>query len=344
MAIYLGYESAIEMICYLRTRQGDDGSWCKACTKTLRNNAVHTKRELMGMDGRAHILLDNLSRPLHVLVRSKDHVTISEGFHPHLWNGNVGRRAFINLGHDVYLSMPSFVFLQMAVSLTKVELVMLGMMLCGYYSPGPAFGRSARKGNLDTPLRDLHAPMVRSAQAFELEPLCTESILKTFLEGHPGVRGLKAAKAALPWVRNTSASHMETALYLLLCLPVHMGGYGLPKPYLNPLVRIEQASGDITCYPDLYWPGSSIDVEYNSDWAHCGVSAHYLDSRRLTAIVCNDIDYLSISTGQLKNAQDMDNAARGLARKLKHRIRYTDEEWQRKRTRLRGVVLPPVDL
>ncbi len=343
MAIYLGYESAIEMICYLRTRVGDDGSWCKACTKTLRKDAVHTKRELMGMDGRALTLLDNLSRPLHVLVRSQEQVTMSKDLHPHLWNGDVGRRAFTDLGHGVYLSMPSFVFLQMATSLSRVELIMLGMMLCGYYSPGPAFGRSERKGSLAVPLTDLHMQMVRSAQAFQLEPLCTESALKSFLESNAGVRGIKAAKAALPWVRNTSASHMETALYLLLCLPVRMGGYGLPKPYLNPLVRIEQANGSSICYPDLYWPGASIDMEYNSDWAHSSVSAHYLDSRRLTAIVCNDIDYLSISTGQLRNAQDMDNAARGLARKLKHRIRYADEEWRRKRALLRSAVLPPID-
>lgn len=344
MAIYLGFESAIEMICYLRTRAGDNGSWCKACTKILQNNAVHTQHELMSMDKTALSLLDNLSRPLHVLVRKPDHVTMSESLHPHLWSGNVGRRAFIDLGHDVYLSMPSFVFLQMATSLSKVELIMLGMMLCGYYSPEPSFGRSWRKNNLNVPLTEVHTQMVCNAQAFELEPLCTEKALKTFLESHPGVRGIKAAKAALPWVRNTSASHMETALYLLLCLPIRMGGYGLPKPCLNPLVHINQASGSSECYPDLYWPGASVDMEYNSDWAHCGVSSHYLDSRRMTAISCNNIDYLSISTGQLKNVEDMDNAARGLAKKLKHRIRYDDKEWRYKRMQLRAAVLPPLDL
>ena len=146
----------------------------------------------------------------------------------------------------------------------------------------------------------------------------------------------------MKWVLDTAASPMETALYLLLCLPVRMGGYGLPKPELNPGVTVMQASGSKTLFPDLYWSGPSIDVEYNSDTEHSGPSANYRDSRRMVAIVCNKITYLSIATGQLYRAEDLDNAAHGLARMLKHRIRI-DAGWRARRTQLRSEVLPPID-
>lgn len=340
MPIYLGYESAIEMLCYLRTRVDDTAEWCVSCSKTITQDAVHGKLELAAMDEEARELLSHLTKPYHVLVRRPDQMRATKTIKPHLWNGDVGRRAFIDLGHDVYLSMPAFAFLQMATELTHVELIMLGMMLCGYYSPGPMFGRSKLNANLDAPLTKLHKNMVCSAQAFELQPLCSEYALQRFIDNRKHVKGIKAARAAAPWVRENAASHMETALYLLLCLPVRMGGYGIPTPVLNPEVHVRQASGKITCFPDLYWRAPSIDVEYQSDWAHATISANYRDSRRMVAVVCNDIDYLAISTGQLKRADDMDNAARGLASKLGHRIRITCEDWASRRAKLRATVLP----
>ncbi|GEM_PF-1309207 len=343
MAIFLSHESAIEMLCHLRADsdvRGDISGWNATCDKKLLGNAVHTKRGLDAMSPHADRLLERLTKPLHVLVAKKGHVTMSDVLHPHLWTGDVGRRAFIDLGNDVYLSSPAFVFLQMASRLSVVELIMLGMMFCGYYAPSPDFGRSKHTQTLDMPLEDLHKQMVCSSQSFELEPICSERTLSHFIERHPNVHGAKAARAALPWVRNNSASHMESALYLLLCLPVRMGGYGLPKPLLNPKVRIVQQSGERICYPDLYWKTPSIDMEYASDWAHASVSANYLDSRRMTAIVCNDIDYLSITTGQLRRPTDVDDAARGLAKKLGHRIRNANSVWESKRAQLRQEVLP----
>lgn len=340
MPIYLGYESAIEMLCYLRSRVDDKAEWCKACTKTITRDAVHGKRGIDEMDDEARELLGHLTKPYHVLVCQADQMRATKTVKPHLWTGDVGTRAFIDLGHDVYLSMPAFVFLQMATELTHVELIMLGMMLCGYYSPWPTLGRSKLNGNLDTPLTDLHKNMVCFAQSFELQPICSEYALRRFIDNRKDVKGIKAARAALPWVRENAASHMETALYLLLCLPVRRGGYGIPIPVLNPKVEVRQASGQTICFPDLYWRNPSIDVEYQSDWEHATIDANYRDSRRMVAVVCNDIDYLAISTGQLKRAQDMDNAARGLAKKLKHRIRITCKDWKARRSALRAAVLP----
>ena len=340
MPLFLGYESAIEMLCYLRTRDHDTAEWCVPCTKTLPRGAIHGKQGIATMDDEARELLGHITKPYHVLVKEPERTRRTKTMQPHLWTGDVGRRAFIDLGHDVFLSTPSFVFLQMATEISLVELIMLGMMLCGYYSPSPAFGRSDQERTSDTALTKLHKQMTCSAQAFELMPLCSEATLRRFIGNRSGLRGIKAARKALPWVREHAASHLETALYLLLCLPVRMGGYGIPPAVLNPRVRVRKPSGDIDCFPDLYWRDPSVDVEYQSDWAHATISASYKDSRRMVAIVCNNIEYLAISTGQLKSIIDTDDAARGLAKKLGHQIRGDDGRWMERRMKLRDIVLP----
>ena len=60
----------------------------------------------------------------------------------------------------------------------------------------------------------------------------------------------------------------------------------------------------------------------------------------MVAIVCNNIEYLAISTGQLKSIIDTDDAARGLAKKLGHQIRGDDGRWAERRRKLRDIVLP----
>ena len=71
MPLFLGYESAIEMLCYLRTRDHDTAEWCVPCTKTLPRGAIHGKQGIATMDDEARELLgqlDFLREHLPVLV------------------------------------------------------------------------------------------------------------------------------------------------------------------------------------------------------------------------------------------------------------------------------------
>lgn len=391
MPIFLAYETAVEAICYLRTREHDDTAWRKPSRKTSIYDAISTKRELRTLlaeldeyflthkgpmqddieefddlddlfyldeltdlredemdredpqevESRASILT-RLTYPLHVLIPSAAKKNRTGTLVTHVWADEIPARSFIEIEPNVYLSTPAFTFLQMAGALMHTELIQLAMQFCGFYSPSPRFGR-LDPALADKPLTELHHMMTSTGVVFEIDPVSSVQALHKFVERERGRRGAAQALAALEIARDHAASHMETALYLLLCLPVRLGGYGLPKPELNPKVVVVEASGSKTCYPDLYWRGASVDVEYNSDSEHCGPSAHYKDSKRMVAIVCNRITYLSITTKQLFRAGDLDNAARGVSRMLNHRIRYTDEKWRQKRTLLRAAVLPPTE-
>ena len=84
----------------------------------------------------------------------------------------------------------------------------LGMELCGTYT----------KAAYDTR---------ESFSRYDLPRLTSAQSLEMFLHDNRRIYGVNRAHEALAFVRDKSASPMETALVLLLCLPVSEGGYGL---------------------------------------------------------------------------------------------------------------------
>jgi hypothetical protein len=132
---------------------------------------------------------------------------------------------------------------------------------------------------------------------------------------------------------------METATYLLLCLPRKLGGYGLPKPLLNPALLISGPDGVKRRYPDLFWPGANIDVEYNSDEDHSGEWARYRDSKREIELTVADVRVLPLTRPQIIDADEFDGFANGVRRMLKIRTRPLDPDWASKRGELRRFLL-----
>ena len=61
-----------------------------------------------------------------------------------------------------------------------------------------------------------------------------------FLDSVGKVNGKAKAKRALKYVIDGSLSPMETMVYMLLCLPVMLGGYGLPKPEMNSIIELDE--------------------------------------------------------------------------------------------------------
>ena len=157
-------------------------------------------------------------------------------------------------------------YLQLGAELEFLELLSVGMELCGSYSkwaldsgrPEAPYGRDSKSARNYT---------------YDLPPVMNANRMEAFVERMKGQRGAVGARATLRWLLDGSASPMETATYLLLCLPRRVGGYGLPKPLLNPLLKISGPSGTKERYPDLFWLGANIDVEYNSDEDHSGECA-----------------------------------------------------------------------
>ena len=332
MRLYLAPESSLELIRYLRSVGGADGIEGTPMRKRVLLDAINTVHDIDELDVTAQIWLKHAGSPIHAYVCDHAKGTKTKQLVTHVLSHIAPNGAFIDLGHGVCICSPQFTFMQMAAQVDLLEAVLIGMELCGTYS----------LWNLEPLTHESPSSWERPrarACAYNVPPAMQLVRTEAFVERLSGLRGAVGARAALRYVLNGAASPMETATYLLLCLPKRLGGYGLPKPLLNPKIVISNPDGSKERYPDLFWMGANIDVEYNSVEAHGGEWSRYRDSKREVELAVANIKVLPLTRRQLTNASEFDEFAQGLRRMLGIRARGKDLGWQYRHDELRNKLL-----
>lgn len=138
---------------------------------------------------------------------------------------------------------------------------------------------------------------------------------------------------------------METALYLLLCLPRKLGGYGFPKPVLNRRIavgkRFQSITGRRFFVPDLFWKDAGLDVEYDSDEFHDAEDSFTDTMVRDNALKTMDVQSRSVTRQIIESTELLHRVALQSARVLGVRIRPAGDSFRASRALLRSLVLPP---
>lgn len=332
MRLYLGPESSLELIRYLRSVNGSDGLEGAMVRKRILNDAINTVRGIRELDAAAQGWLSHVNPPIRAFVADKSRGTSTKQLVTRVFGQDVPYGAFLNLGHGVCICTPAFTFMGLAPSMSAPKLLQVGMEFCGSYSrwrlAPPAMPGISQTASDE----DRHC-------TYGVPPVLNAKRLEAFIEHKAGLRGVVSARGAVRWLANYSASPMETAVYLLLCLPRRLGGYGLPRPALNPKLTISNPDGPKVRYPDLFWLGPNIDVEYNSDSSHSGTWARYHDSRREVELTVGDVRVLPLTRAQLMDVDGFDDFAHGLRRMLGVRSRTPDANWSTRRDKLRETLL-----
>ncbi len=326
MTLYLCGMAALDVLRHLRST--NDGLVPGKVPRPRRlRGAIHTSKELNALNDDAQRVLSHVRGKVEALVPSSDRLTHTSRLTTRLWSGDLPHGAFIDIGNNVCLSSPQFLFLQLAPVLSEIELIKLGLELCGFYSCWslPSLTGGKQQDSSDT--------------TYGLMPVTSLSKLSTFVEHRKNTRGAVNARKALRWVLNNSASPAETAVYLLLCLPRHRGGFGMPKPVFNARVRVTTSTTHQNRYPDLYWQAHSLDVEYQSDYAHTGNWKRYRDSQREVELEAEKITVLPLTRLQLENVDDFEAFAASVRRNLGRRARPTPDGWRPKHLELREALL-----
>lgn len=334
MKLYLTPTPSLELIRYLRATNGEDGLGGTSLRKRSLADAINTTRALDELDVVAQRWIEHAGVPVHAFVNDRSKGTTTKRLVTHVHSGYTPNGAMIDLGHDVCICAPHFAFTQIAAEVDLVDAVRIGMELCGTYSRwilDPNDGNRQHESG-----RDL---ISNRGCTFKLPAAMRLSRARAFVERQSHYRGIRAAHSALKWVLDGSASPMETAVYLLLCLPKRLGGYGLPKPVLNPKLLVSNPDGTKERYPDLFFAGVNIDVEYNSDSEHSGEWCRYRDSKREVELTVANIKVLPLTRPQLMSTDEFDAFAQGLRRMLGVRSRATDLEWAFRRDELRRRLL-----
>ena len=217
---------------------------------------------------------------------------------------NVPRDAFVAAGDGSFVSSPELCFLQMATRLDFVELVVLGMELCGFYC-------------ID--------PYSEEGTGQRVEPLTTHARLEAFLNEAENINGIKKARVALRYIMDGAASPMETAVVLVLTLPYKRGGYGLPRPELNCRIDLDEDAAKLCdnnyCIADLRWPGEHhLVLEYLGVLSHEGAPKMLADRGRTLALEQMGWDVIEITKDQAMDLAAFDVIARRIAKKLGRRL------------------------
>lgn len=228
---------------------------------------------------------------------------------------------FCKIAENAYVTSPEMSFVQMATRLSLIELIQLGMELCGTYAPCPYADRFD-----------------------ERQPVTTKRKLLSFCKRAKGIRGATTASKALRWIVDNSNSPAETSLVLFLCLPVRMGGYGFDFPDMNPTTPLGKRASNLFGYPkmrcDLHWVGKRTVVEYDSDQEHLTSQSATKDASRRNVLGYKDVEVITVRKHMIASPSSFDAVVRQLARALGRRLRPRDMEFTKARSDLRYALFP----
>ena len=210
--------------------------------------------------------------------------------------------------------------------LPQIELIRFGTELCSAYVPHPF-----EPGEVSS----YAGGILKRAPLTNVERL--KLLAPTF-----GVGNARSIANALKWIVADSESPRETMLYMLLCLPYRLGGYGLPKPIMNceiPLDHDESMMANRGSFrADLYWPEQRLDVEYDSTQFHLNEARMETDAVRRNVLNHKGIRVVSVTRNQMNNAIAFDNVARQIGNALGKRIQPNPETFYERRNTLRKIL------
>ena len=261
--------------------------------------------------------------PLHVDVGEKQQVRRRPDLVAHLAGGPVQAGSYEHIAADVWAASPELCFCQVAGVSSLIETVKTGYELCAFYRIEPS-----------------------DIRGFEgREPATTTSRLQAFTQryGGKGAKGAKAARTAAKYVRGAAASPMETAAAMLLTLPRHYGGYGLPACRMNHPIKIsdpDTVGHDMrTFYGDMVWPDRRVIVEYDSDFFHQGSERIHADAARRNALLGAGWKVFTLTKRQLYSVEECEIFAAQLTRALRAYNSHATPHAAERRHELRKLVL-----
>ena len=329
MPIYLCGRSALEMWRTLRAAEKESPQAHNVCRKHSIVDAVHKRRQLKALSSEAQELLQAIPQPYHVLAPSRECQRASQTLKPHIWSRPLPHGTFVQLSDEVYLSSPPFLLLQLATELEFAQVITTALEFCGIYTLFNPWSCEFESTDPSEKTYDFISG---------IPPITSVAKIGRFLQGCRDQRGHRETEKILQYVIDDSGSPMETAAYMLACMPKRYGGYGLPKPQFNPLVRVATSGGSRYRRPDLYWEGRSVDVEYNSDLIHIAKSAYYKDAQRQVELVAAKVKVLPLTRNDIMNISNFDAFMFGLEKVLGVRRYAFPKNWTARRSALRAVV------
>lgn len=210
------------------------------------------------------------------------------------------------------VSSPELLFMELACELSIHRLILLGLQLCSHPPGSPSM------------------------------TVTTKQKLDMFLAKTTGHRGRRKAMRAMKFVKNGSASIMESLVYMILGLPHVLGGYGLNDAVFNYEIRLKSEAQvrlkQSRCFVDLYYKRAKLAVEYESFTYHNTPSELGKDGIRSTILQRQGITVMHLSTIQLYDQDACKDFAYTLADRIGKRMQIRAKRFDEMHTLLRTLL------
>lgn len=363
MFAFLCGESAIESVRYLSVR----GVWQEAPPwpdlprmLPLYGDCVSTQRDFKQLARETDLSTIGLVKsPVDLLVPNSRLRSQGKGAAFHVWSSTVPVGACRRVALNLAVSGPEFAILQLCGSYAKfdayfdefVKVVKAESELIEKIGePGqkvvaewPQKWEQRRRIVAATVLACEFAGSYRlgrrgdGSACYGCESVMTaESLQETLSRATPNP-ATRRARTVADLMLEGSASPMETALALMLTLPVEYGGFGIRKPQLNADVCIDGAAGALrSVRPDLLWQDEHLALEYDSAEFHAnrGASSAAVDAARSNALTASGYHVLRATDRIAATLEGLDLLAHQIALLLNQELEEPDELKMQRRRRI----------
>lgn len=209
--------------------------------------------------------------PIHILTSNKNFNRQAFGVIHHYTCFPYSRSSFLKYDDTVYISSPQLLFCQLASTLTVEQLMIVGMEMCGTYSPAS----SSPEGFV------YNIPQLTTA-------LKIRTYVKRIAKWQRNYPGIKNALTVSSLLINNAASPQESILYLKLSTPRHLGGYEILGLEANNKIELSSQAREVLKYPtikpDLCNKKTKVAIEYDSNTYHDNIKQNEKDKMRASAL------------------------------------------------------------
>lgn len=367
MYAFISHTSALDV---LRTiENGGQGLplWPSEARELPRHyNCVTTQRMYKEFAAQHDLAKYGITRtPVDLLVPKASQRSKGAKARFHAWKGNVPVNSMLRLEEFLFVSKPEFVLLQMAGWHSKTDPIIND------------FARELEAARVISPAANLDEPVPYDnpfawdntrrlvslvlvamelmgtyrltapgrATRYGQQQLLTFASMEQFMQRAGRAYGKNRLDTALSLALPHSASPMETALYLLLCLPDRYGGYGLPRPKLNRELPVKEHQrlwdGGASITPDLLWTDARLVIEYDSNEMHGGLGPIKLAQDATRANVLSALGYtvLRVTTHNIQSPTEVERLAWQVASKLGVELPEPSEALRIRRDKLHALLM-----
>lgn len=278
------------------------------------------------------LIEDLVTPPLHRMAFSRNQRASRNLFLSHLMLQEPPPGSFRETEHGFGVTSPELTLLNLATSVSRVQLLMAAYELCGAFAVFSPCERA--EGQLNEAIRHRLLPQAYgwervastgggATNLWKREPLVTVDSLRRYADQASGLRGVKALRWVAERLTGVTASPFEVEASILLSLPRKEGGLGLTvqNNVRIPLSAAAQALyGRTCCYADILLESQTnsrgIIFECQGRSAHASEAAGISDSDRATALARMGYDVILVTHSQIKHERSFAELAKLLYSKM----------------------------